>query len=221
MKLSLTVAAFFLSLGILTSASTVLGQQISCSCKIATDNTCHGEIKCPGGCTAICGIKEECYLACRSDLVYVRVSVKFEKATGEEIATTLSDRTHRKIQFKPYPRNANKRYTLEIKGDDIWHALAVLDKLGNVKVGGVDFGTLRILRNKIRGKKVSVNFTGIPARDALDKLAFVSGFPFRVKSGNPDNLVSLSLKEATLKEIIRGISTSAGVVVEKRKSPSR
>jgi hypothetical protein len=151
----------------------------------------------------------------------VRVTVKLVKKTGEEIAGLLSDQTHKRIQFTPYPRNAGKRYTLDVKGDDIWHSLAVLDKLGNVRVGGVDFGTLRKLRNKIRGNKVSVNFTGIPVKDALDKLAFVSGFPFRVKSGDPDKPVSLTLKEVTLKEIIRGISTSAGVVVEKRKSPSR
>src|SRR5947209_1967298 len=100
MKLSLTVVVLFLSLFIVPVAS---GQKVTCSCEKAPDNTCHGNIICTGGCTSVCGVKDECYLSCRSDLVYVRITIKFVKSTGEEIATMLSDRSHKRIQFTPYP----------------------------------------------------------------------------------------------------------------------
>jgi hypothetical protein len=67
------------------------------------------------------------------------------------------------------------------------------------------------------GKKVSVTFNGIPAKDAVDKLSFMSGIPFRVKSGDPEKLVSISLQDVTLSEIIYRLSVAAGVKVEKKK----
>jgi hypothetical protein len=108
------------------------------------------------------------------------------------------------------------RYDLEIKDDDIWNALNYLNRRGNVKVGGLDFRVLRELRKQMRaGKKVSVNFDGIPAKDAVAKLAFMSGRPLRVKSGDPEKLVSISLKQVTLSEILSRISVMAGVKIRK------
>ena len=214
MKISLTVVALLLLLWI--GVQVAVGQRGTCSCEKVPDDSCHGIVTCPGGCTALCGSNDACYLSCRSDLLHTRISEKFVKKEGGEIASVLSDRTHKKIEFTPYPRNLHARYDLEIKDDDIWNALNFLYKRGNVKIGGLDFGKLRELRREMRlGKQVSVNFIGIPAKDVVAKLAFLSGRSFRVKSGDPEKLVSISLQQVTLDEVISRVSASAGVKIKK------
>lgn len=211
--MKITVVALLLFL--LTGVQVGVGQRVTCSCEKVPDNSCHGVVTCPGGCTALCGSNDACYLSCRSDLLHTRISEKFVKKEGGEIASVLSDRTHKKIEFTPYPRNLHAQYDLEINDDDIWNALNFLYKRGNVKIGGLDFGKLRELRKEMRlGKLVSVNFIGIPAKDLVAKLAFLTGRPFRLKSGDPEKLVSISLEQVTLDEIIARISASAGVKIK-------
>lgn len=160
MKLALTLTV----LGFLFSAFTTSGSaQTSCSCEKIRNSTCRGTITCPNGCTGLCGPDDTCYLSCGSDLLYERITVKFVNKKGEEIAATLSGQTHKKIEFRPYRRNASTRYNLEIKKDDIWNALNFLDRRGNVKINGVNFSALRKLRSEMNmGKKVSMTFIGIP-----------------------------------------------------------
>ena len=219
MNMILTIAALLLSLN--TLAHVVAGQQVTCSCEKASDRTCHGSVTCPNGCSALCGSKDTCYLSCRNDVLYPRVSIKLVEKTGQEIASVLSAQTHKHVEFVPYPRNARAKYDLDIKVDDIWNALNFLSQRGNVKIGGVDFEKLKALRREMRkGKKVSVTFTRIPVKAAVDDLSFMSGLPFQVKSGNAEKLLSISLRQATVTQIIDRISATAGVTVEKKKLTS-
>jgi hypothetical protein len=212
MRLALAFAVF-LSLCSFTPIGSA--QKATCSCEKTADNTCRGTVTCPDGCTSLCGSNDMCYLSCRSDLLYERINQKFVNKRGEEIAALLSTQTHKRIQFVPYSRNTRSRYSLEIKDDDIWNALNFLDRHGNVKVNGVDFDTLRKLRREMRaGRKVSVTFIGIPAKSAVDRLSFITGLRLHVKSGDDEKLVSMSLQQVTLTEIIDRISATTGVKVE-------
>lgn len=212
------IAPFLL---ILSSAAPVAsGQKTTCSCEKAPNNTCHGTVTCPDGCTALCGSGDTCYLSCRKDLLNTRITVKFVRKEGQEIASVLSERTHTRIEFVPYPRNVNARYDLELKDDDIWNACNFLNKRGNIKIRGVDFERLIKLRGEMRkGSKISVNFSGIPVRDVLAKLSFMSGVPFHVTSGDAEKLVSVSLHHVTLEKIVARVSAMASVKIEKGQSP--
>jgi hypothetical protein len=217
MRSHLTIAALFL---VLSTAPAVLGQKTTCSCEKAPNSTCHGFVTCLDGCTALCGSGDTCYLSCRKDLLNTRITVKFVKKEGQEIASVLSELTHARIEFVPYPRNLHARYDLEIKADDIWNACNFLNERGDVKVRGVDFERLIRLRGEMRkGSKISVNFTGIPVRDAVARLSFMSGLPFHVKSGDAEKLVSISLQELTLDKVVTHISAMAGVKIAKGRGP--
>lgn len=223
MKLSLTIAGFFLTLSTTTLVS--FGQQITCSCEErAPYRTCHETVTCDNGCSALCGSKNTCLLSCGSDLIDVRITLKLGKKKGEEIASLLSDQTQTKIEFASYRRNAHTRYDLEVKGDDIWNVLMFLDKFGHVKVGGVDFLTLRKLRKLRRemrtDKKASMTLTGIPAKDAVTMLPEIYGLPFSVKSGAPERLVSIALHEVTLSGIVTRLSSKSDVNMEKKQGAS-
>jgi hypothetical protein len=213
MKLLLTIAPL---LFILSTAAPVTLSQKSCSCEKAPNSTCHGIVTCPDGCTALCGSGDSCYLSCRKDLLNTRITVRFVKKEGQEIASVLSERTRTRIEFVPYPRNLHARYDLELKDDDIWNACNFLNERGNVRIRGVDFEKLKELRGEMRkGRRFSVNFNGIAVRDAVAKLSFMSGLPFRVKSGDPEKLVSISLEKVTLDNIVVRISERAGVKIER------
>lgn len=148
------------------------------------------------------------------------MTVKFVQKEGQEIASVLSERTHTRIEFIPYPRNLRARYDLELKDDDIWNACNFLNERGNVKVRGVDFEKLKELRSEMRkGRKFSVNFYGIPVRDAVAKLSFMSGVPFHVKSGDAEKLVSISLQQVTVDTILARISVMARVQIAKGQRP--
>jgi hypothetical protein len=136
------------------------------------------------------------------------------------IASVLSERTHTRIEFVPYPRNLHARYDLELKDDDIWNACNFLNERGNVKVRGVDFARLIKLRGEMRkGRKFSVNLNAIPVRDAVARLSFMSGVPLRVKSGDAEKLVSISLQKVTLDKIVASISAMASIKIEKGQEP--
>lgn len=190
--------------------------QTTCSCEKSPNSTCHGRVTCPDGCSALCGSGDTCYLSCRKGILTARVTAKFVKKEGQDIAAVLASLTRQRIQFTPHPRNEGKRYDLDIKNDDLWNVCDFLNKRGTVKINGTDFSKLKELRKEMReGKRISVNFVDIPARDAIAKLAFMSGVPFRLKSGDPEKLVSISLQEVTLNEIVDRISMIAGVKIGK------
>lgn len=211
MKQTLTALTLFMALT--TFVAVVPGQKPTCSCE-SPDQTCHGSVTCPSGCTAVCGPRDACYLSCRNDLLYSRITLTFVNKSGQDMASVLSERTHTTIEFEPYKRNVTARYNLEIRDDDVWNALNFLYTRGNVRVNGLDFGKLRKLRREMKSGNISVNFKGISVNGAIANLSFLSGLPFRVKSGDADKTLSLSLQRATLREIVSRISAETGVKIE-------
>ncbi len=211
MKVSLTVVALLLSL--ITSVPTVTGQ--TCSCK-ATDASCEASVTCGRGCGAICAPKDACYAACgnfEADLLHVRITLKINRGDSKEIASKLTSQTGKKIEF--IPKNVNETVTLDLKDSTLFYALNLLSQRGRVTVNGTDFEKFQKIRAlMLRDGKVSINFNNVPVKDAVDKLSFLSGLPFRVVSGDAEGLVSISLQEVTLSEIIDRISEKTGVKIE-------
>ncbi|HMG74998.1 MAG TPA: hypothetical protein VK582_15965 [Pyrinomonadaceae bacterium] len=138
------------------------------------------------------------------------MTLKIDSKNGETIAASLTSHTGRNIKFMP--RKKDELFSIELKNDPVWKALKFLNKRGTVLVDGTRFDKLEDLRHKtLKGEKVSVNFTGIPVRDAVAKLSFISGLPFRVESGDAEQLLSIALQEVTLSEIVSRISAQTGV----------
>ncbi len=144
-----------------------------------------------------------------------RLTIRFVKNNGQQIASVLSTKTGKTIVFVPYPRTATRLYNLELKNSDIWPALVFLDKRGTVTINGIEFRTFRKIQLEMKsGRKFSVRFHGMPARDAVSKLAFLSQLKLRISSGNPTNRVSLDLTEMTLSEILKEMSANANVKIK-------
>lgn len=160
MKLSFIITVATLAL--LLTCSHVSGQT-TCSCqapdrKLGEDGKWQGcqvnNVTCRDGCTALCGTNDGCYSSCRIDILSQRISMDFVGKTGTEIASLLSDRTHKKIEFVPSKRHTLDRYSFSIKNDDIYNILSFLNKRGKVKVNDVDFAEFERMRNAMtKGRK--------------------------------------------------------------------
>lgn len=219
MKLSFTIAALVISL---CTFAPVLGQT-TCSCetpdRICKDGRpclgCKSSVTCQGGCTAFCGTHDACYFSCRNDILNARITVQFVKKTGTEIVAVLSERTHKTIEFVPFKGNLLAKYDYEIKNDDVFNILHFLYQRGDVKVNGMGFEKFEKIRNAMtKRKKMSVNFESIPVKDALARLSFLSRLSFRIKSGDGEKLLSLSLQKVTLGQIVSRITKDTGVKIE-------
>lgn len=215
MKLPLTLPTLLLSLIAFTSI--VAGQTVTCSCK-ASDGSCTPRVSCPHGCTALCGSNDACYASCGSinvDKSNARITLKIDKEDSETIAASLTSRSGRRITF--IPRKKTDRFSFELNNDPVWNALKFLARRGTISVDGMDFEKLEELRRKLRkGEKVSVNFTDVSIRNAVAKLSFLSGLPFRVDSGDAEKKLSISLQEVTLSEIVSRISAETGAKIEQQ-----
>jgi hypothetical protein len=181
-------------------------------------------VRCPHGCTALCGSHDACYAGCGSveaDKSYARITLKIDKKDSDTIAASLSSHTGRIIKFMP--RKKNDRFSVELNNDPPWKALKFLNKRGTILVDGTPFERLENLRRKtLKGERVSVSFAGVHVRDALAKLSFVTGLPFYVESGDAEQFLSISLERVTLSEIISRISTQTGVsIVRTKKKASK
>jgi hypothetical protein len=206
----LAIAALLLSL--ITLAKTATSQR-TCLCK-APDGSCSTIVTCRRhGCTAICGSNNGCYAACGKDLILTRFTLKLVNKGSREIASALSRHTRHRIEFVPWRRKG--RFNIDIKDDDMWNAMEYLYERGKAKVDGVDWGKYRDIRRvALEGGGMSVDFDDISVGDALAHLSFLTGLSFRVKSGDDEKRISISLREVTLSETISRISAQAGVNIE-------
>ena len=160
-----------------------------------------------------------CYLSCSTDLLLTRISVRFVNKSGKAIAQTLSGKVKKRINFEPYPKRENRRYTYQLKNSDLWPILWLLNRHGKVTINDLDFRTFVNIQRQATGRRLSVRFERTSAQKAVEKLAFLSRFQLRIKSGDPSTLVSLRLNEKTLSEIIDEISTAANVKIDVKKPP--
>lgn len=211
MKLPLTVVTLLLVLA--APVPTARSQKQSCSCK-APDESCEANVTCSqSGCTAICGSKDGCYAACGKDTLLTRFTLNLINKDSKEVASALSERTGKQIEF--VPRKQNGRFTLDIKGDDLWNAMDYLHQRGKLTVNGVDWERYRRLRKAaLQGRKMSVDFNNMSVRDALAHLSFLTGKAYRVESGDAGQVISTSLRGITLTEILSRISEQTGVTIK-------
>jgi len=174
-------------------------------------------VTCPRGCTALCGPKDACYAACGKvevDKSYARITLKIDSGDSKEIASLLTRHSGRNVKFIPDKVKEKARYSFDLNNDPVWNALKFFAKYGTVTVDGTNFRSLEKLRRRmLKGERLSVNFTNVPVGDAVAKLSFLSGLPFSVESGDTGKLLSISLEEVTLNEIVARISAQTGVKI--------
>lgn len=192
------------------------GQEKTCSCA-APDNKCSvKEIRCPHGCTAVCAPGEACFTSCRNikkDRERARVSIKIKRAhSAQEIEKNLSRASKKRIKFIPRVEGLS----FQLDNGPLWDALVFLNLNGKVFVNNVPFDNLIDLRERMRkrAKIGAINYTDIPVKDALADLSFISGLKIRAKSGNAKALLSFTLPDTTLEEVLSRITKETGVRIE-------
>lgn len=216
MKLTLTCAALLLSLT--AFARTAAGQTCACT---ASDGSCNVSVTCSLGGTAVCAPKNACYAACgnfEAELSRVRITLTGTYGNAKEVSDQLSKQARTEIVFAP--RKPRGPFTFDIKNDSLYNALNILSKRGGqITVNGKDFKKIQMIHEQVSGDgKITINFADTPVTVALSRLNFLSGKSFRVVSGNAETRFSLTLEQATLDQIIEGISQKAGVTVEEEKN---
>jgi type II secretory pathway component GspD/PulD (secretin) len=158
-----------------------------------------------------------CYAACQGvdpDNPTARISLKIKNKKSNKVTAELRRASGRNVVFES--RGKNDRFTFEFNNHPVWDVLDRLSKRGKLLLDGTPFDRMKELRHKLSsGEKVSVNFTDIPVRNAVAKLSFLSGLPFRVESGDAGRLLSVSLDEVTLDEMVARISAESGVKIER------
>jgi hypothetical protein len=210
-----TFIAVALLLLLTTFPPVALGQK-ECSCN-APDNSCSAAVLCRDGGAAICSSKNACHASCAGsnpDKIFRRISLKIEKKTGDQVAAELSRQSDRHIIFAPKRRT--DLFTFELINQPLWTILDFLNGRGQVFLDGTPFKRYKELRRALsRGEKVSLRFTDSTAGNAVSRLAFLSGLPLRVESGDAGRPLSMSLEKVTLDEIIARISAETGVRIDR------
>jgi hypothetical protein len=213
MTLNLTAIALLL---LLTTFSPVALGQKKCSCN-APDNSCKAAATCRDGGAAICSSNSACYATCGGvdpGNSQARISLKLRRKKAEEVTAALKRRSGRNIIFEPTRKT--DRFTFELNNVPLWTILDFLNGRGKVLLDGLPFDMHKELRRRLsRGGKVSVSFIDSTARNAVAKLAFQSGLSLRVRAGDAERLLSISLEEVTLDEIVARISAESGVKIER------
>ncbi|HJQ31043.1 MAG TPA: hypothetical protein VJ866_02630 [Pyrinomonadaceae bacterium] len=139
--------------------------------------------------------------------------MKLVKKDSNEIAAALSKQTGKQIEFVPWEQNG--RFTIDIKGDDLWSAMDYLHERGVLTVNGVNWEKFQQIRGAaLKGGKLSVNFNNMSVSDALAHLSFITGNAYRVVSGDGEKILILPSQEVTLSELLSRISGQTGVQIE-------
>jgi type II secretory pathway component GspD/PulD (secretin) len=195
----------------------------TCSCA-AIDGSCSASISCAGGCIAYCP-SGGCYAKCSSGRHFLEdlsqeVTVEMRDGSSRQLSSELARITGEEIVISP--NKPSETYTLDFKNALLWDVLEVLSARGKVQIAGEDFGKLlRIRKAFLSGEKMSVCIHKTPVKYIIDQLASLSGEQIHVSSGNRNTLITLSLKDVTLKEIVAKISEQTGAQIEGLDSTGR
>jgi hypothetical protein len=191
----------------------VLAETCSCS---ATDGSCSVSITCPGGCTAYCpsgACRARCLNSFWETDFRQQVTLQMRGGSSRKLSTALARIIGKEIVVSP--NKPDETYTFDFKNASLWDVLETLSENGTVQIEGEDFGKLlRIRKAFLTGEKMSVCIRQAHVRRLIDQLASLSGLSIRTTSGNIDTLVTLSLNDVTLKEIVAEISAQTGVQIE-------
>ena len=195
--------------------NTGFAQKKVCSCIEVGGRTCSGTIKCTKGCSAICGRKNTCYLACSQELVGRNLDLEFFQKTSKEIAATLAAETQVPISFEPYSRRANELYDYKLVNSGIWKLLEFLDERGTLVVNGLEFERLRQLKKIMKdgGRIARVRFNNTSVQEAVLQLEIMSGEYLRIVSGDSTKRISVDIRRASLPYVLETIRKKSGVRV--------
>lgn len=142
-----------------------------------------------------------------------RVSLQMRDGSSRQLSAELARITSSEIVVSP--NKPDETYTFDFKKALLWDVLEILSERGKVQIAGEDFSKLlRIRKAFLTGEKMSVCIRQAPVRHIVDQLASLSGLPIRTTSGNPDIIVTLSLKDVTLKDITAKITEQTGMQIE-------
>ena len=210
-----TTCLFIIALFGFKNTSFAQKAQKVCSCIEVGGRTCSGTIKCSKGCSAICGRKNICYLACSQELVGRNLDLEFFQQTSKEIAATLATQTQVPINFKPYSRRANELYDYKLINSGIWKLLEFLDERGTLSVNGLPFEELRKLKKKLKegGRIARVRFNNTSVQEAVLHLEIMTGEYLRIVSGDSAKRISINIRLGSLPYILETIRRKSGVRV--------
>lgn len=215
MKLTLTSAALLLALLTLSPAAAAQ----TCTCN-ASEASCGVSVTCSNGCSAVCTRRDACYATCgdaESRLLSVRVTLAGQGLDAKTVSDRLTTQAGTEIVFSP--RRPKDTYNLDNNDMPLYHVLKILAKRGKVTVRGRDFKEILRIGDTMDGRNgVTVKFNNLAVRKALDKLYFLTGQSFTVESGDADALVSLTVPNASVREVIAAIEKQANVKIGPAKS---
>jgi hypothetical protein len=211
------VTACLLIISLFGFEDTGFAQKKICSCLKVGGRTCSGTLKCAKGCSAICGRKDTCYLACsvKYRLVGRNLDLEFSQKTSREMAATLAAETGVPINFEPYSRGANELYDYKLVDSGIWKLLEFLDKRGTLVVNGIDFERLRQLKKTMKdgGRLARVRFNNTSVEEAVLQLEIMTGEYLRIVSGDSTKRIRVNVRRASLPYILETIRRKSGVRV--------
>lgn len=191
----------------------------NCSCN-ANDGSCSASVSCPGGCIADCP-SGGCYATCKkgtsggddgaiAPILMMPINLELRGRSNKQLTSEIARITGREFVF--VPDNPNDPVNLDVKDLPLWDVLEVLSRRGKVRIGGHDFATLQIVRKAlVNGERMAVCINNVSVRGVVEEFAGMSGLPIRVTSGDAEAVVTLSVKEVTLEELLAQVSSKTGV----------
>jgi hypothetical protein len=200
--------------GLLLSIPVYRALAEDCSCS-ALDGSCSAGATCPAGCIAYCP-SGGCVAKCTGHRVTVytdQVTLQMRNSSSRQLSAELAHVTGKEVVISP--NKPDETYTLDFKNAPLWDVLEVLSGRAKVEIEGEDFGKLlRIRKAFLTSEKMNVCIRRASVRYIVDQLASLSDLPIHLTSGDINALVTLSLKDVTLKEIVAKISEQTGVQIE-------
>lgn len=183
----------------------------SCSCASA-DGSCSASVSCISGCTAYCGNDNNCVAYCSGTSLELGAKFNFQSqsATYSQLVAEVSRVGGRQIEFSV--AKPNEVFNVGFKQAKVWDALELLSEHGTVYVAGQDFERLKSLRRVLLYEgKVTYCVNNTRFRTVVNDLSALTGLRLRIAGGNPT--VNVRLENATLKDIISGVSAQTGIKI--------
>lgn len=211
--MKLLAAVLLIALLILTVSGS--GTFESCSCG-ADDGSCSANVSCGGGCFALCP-SDGCRAGCSGagmDLM-MQVSIQQTASNSTQLSSELARVTGQPIVFTPF--NGDGAISFDVKRAVLWDVLDAMSQSGKVEIGGEDFSKLKRIRSAlVTGEKMAFCVHNVSVQRIVSELTSLSGLPIRATSGDPKNVVNLSVKNVSLEEFLAQMGTQSGVEISLR-----
>lgn len=210
--------AVSLLIGLLLASTIVAAAFENCSCT-ANDGSCSASISCAGGCIAICP-SGACRATCSGGGgeappdFEMQVSMQ-QAGNSRQLSSELARITGQPVVFTPF--RVDETINLDVKRAKLWDLLEMLSASGKIEIAGDDFVKLQSIRKAlVTGEKISVCIHNTTIQRIVSEFMSLSGLPIRTKSGDHKTVVSLSVKDVTLEEVLAQLSRQSGVEISVR-----